>query len=48
MGGIDSKILNPINTWNNRQAFIEESKSLARKFIINFKKYESNCPEEVT
>lgn len=45
--GIDSKILNPINTWDNKEEFNETSKKLAAKFVQNFKKYEDGTPAEV-
>jgi len=41
IAGIDSKILNPVLTWKDASSFREESESLAKKFVINMKKYES-------
>jgi len=31
--GVDPKILNPVNTWKDKDAFKEQSKKLAEKFI---------------
>ena len=47
LGGIDPKILNPINTWRDKDAFKQESIKLAQKFIANFKKYEDGTPLDV-
>ena len=45
--GIDSKILNPINTWRDKNDFIKTSKKVAEKFINNFKKYTDSTPADV-
>ena len=38
---VDSYILNPINSWNNKEKYIEEAKALSEKFKNNFKLYGS-------
>ena len=43
----DQSILNPINTWTDKDLFKNTSKKLASQFINNFKKYESGTPKEV-
>ena len=42
--GVDSNILMPINTWENPDAYKEELKKLASKFIKNFEKYMDGTP----
>ncbi|MBD3792891.1 MAG: phosphoenolpyruvate carboxykinase (ATP) [Campylobacterales bacterium] len=44
-GITDSKILNPINTWENKEAFDETVRGLAQKFIENFERYQDNGSE---
>ncbi|MEJ2042117.1 MAG: phosphoenolpyruvate carboxykinase [Reinekea sp.] len=38
--GVDSKLLNPRNTWSNQEAFDQRAEQLAQEFADNFKKYE--------
>lgn len=45
--GVDSNILNPINTWTDKAAFKKQSIKLAGQFIENFKKYEEGTPKDV-
>ena len=40
-------ILNPADSWPSKKAHEDKYKSLASRFIENFKKYEANCPPEV-
>ena len=44
---IPEGILNPADSWPNKKAHEEKYKSLATRFIENFKKFEANCPPEV-
>lgn len=39
INNIDSKILNPINAWEDRDAYAESAKKLANLFSNNFKKF---------
>ena len=45
--GIDPNILMPINTWADKNAYKEEAKKLAIKFIKNFEKYHDGTPKDV-
>jgi phosphoenolpyruvate carboxykinase (ATP) len=40
-------ILNPADSWPSKKAHEEKYKSLATRFIENFKKFEATCPPEV-
>jgi phosphoenolpyruvate carboxykinase (ATP) len=40
-------ILNPADSWPSKKAHEDKYKSLASRFVDNFKKYELNCPPEV-
>ena len=37
--GVESNVLNPINSWNNRDEYAEQAKKLANLFKDNFKSY---------
>lgn len=39
--GVDSNILNPADTWKNKNEFSDTLKKVAEMFNKNFKKYES-------
>jgi len=45
--GVDSSILNPVNTWKHRSVFDETQKKLASQFVENFEKYADGTPESV-
>lgn len=45
--GVPSEVLNPKNTWEDKQAFEEKIKYLAGLFIRNFEKYASGVSPEV-
>lgn len=40
--GVPSEILNPINTWNNKEEYIKSAEDLARRFDENFKRFDGN------
>jgi phosphoenolpyruvate carboxykinase (ATP) len=44
---IPDGILNPADSWPSKKAHEEKYKSLATRFVENFKKFESTCPPEV-
>ena len=43
---VPSEILNPSNTWADKEAYIKSAKELSRKFNENFKKY-TNMSEKI-
>jgi phosphoenolpyruvate carboxykinase (ATP) len=45
--GVPSQILNPANTWGNREDYDRKYRSLAARFIENFKLMADGCPAEV-
>ena len=45
--GIPSQILDPANTWPNREEYFNRYQSLASRFIENFKLMNDGCPENV-
>ena len=38
--GVETKLLNPINTWEDQNAYLSTRDKLAKMFIENFKRYE--------
>lgn len=44
--GVDSKILDPENTWSDRAAYEQQAKILAKRFVENFKQF-SQVPSEI-
>jgi phosphoenolpyruvate carboxykinase (ATP) len=44
---VPDEILNPKNTWSDKQAFDNKANELARSFIKNFQTFESNASEEI-
>ncbi len=45
--GIPSEILDPMNTWLQKGAYIQKAIQLAHSFHINFEKFESQASEEI-
>jgi phosphoenolpyruvate carboxykinase (ATP) len=44
--GVPSEILNPRNTWSNKNEYDLKAKDLAKQFIKNFSQYSSAAGEE--
>lgn len=45
--GVPEQILDPRTTWENKEAYDEQAKELAARFIQNFKKYASLADPEI-
>lgn len=45
--GVPAEVLNPRNTWQDKNAYDEKSKDLAQQFVKNFEKYASGVSEEI-
>jgi phosphoenolpyruvate carboxykinase (ATP) len=39
LNGVDSKVLNPKNAWEDKEEYVKTRKKLATMFVDNFKKY---------
>ena len=45
--GVDPDILSPISAWPSKEDYKVAAKSLAEKFVTNFRRYEDGVPDEV-
>jgi phosphoenolpyruvate carboxykinase (ATP) len=44
---VPATILNPANSWSNRELYMQKYRQLASRFIANFKKFEDGCAPEI-
>lgn len=47
VNGVDSKILNPRNTWLNKEEYDEYARKVADMFHKNFHRFDSDASAEV-
>lgn len=40
--GVDNSVLNPVNTWDNKKKYYDQSEKLAEMFINNFSRFSEN------
>jgi phosphoenolpyruvate carboxykinase (ATP) len=45
--GVPAGVLDPSESWPNKEVYVQKYKQLASRFVENFKKFESGCPPEV-
>lgn len=45
--GVAGEILNPKNTWQDKQAYDSKARQLAQRFVTNFEQYKRNAGEEI-
>jgi phosphoenolpyruvate carboxykinase (ATP) len=45
--GVPSELMDPRNSWKDKNAYDEKAKNLAEQFIKNFKQYADNASEEI-
>jgi phosphoenolpyruvate carboxykinase (ATP) len=46
--GVPDEVLNPAAAWNDREAYLRRYRSLASRFVDNFKKFEDGVPAEIS
>jgi phosphoenolpyruvate carboxykinase (ATP) len=44
---IPANVLNPGDSWSDKEVYMQKYRELASRFIENFKKFEEGCPPEV-
>lgn len=44
---VPSEVLNPRNTWADKEAYDKKAETLATSFKTNFRKYEENANQEI-
>jgi phosphoenolpyruvate carboxykinase (ATP) len=44
---VPSSVLNPADSWPDREKYMEKYRELALRFKDNFKKFEKDCPREI-
>ncbi|MGB8647752.1 MAG: phosphoenolpyruvate carboxykinase (ATP) [Anaerolineae bacterium] len=45
--GVPSDVLDPASSWSSREAYMQRYRELASRFVDNFKKFETQTPDEV-
>jgi phosphoenolpyruvate carboxykinase (ATP) len=45
--GVPKEVLNPGESWPNKDVYMQKYRELASRFIENFKKFEDGCTPEV-
>jgi phosphoenolpyruvate carboxykinase (ATP) len=45
--GVPANVLDPSNSWPNKEIYMQKYRQLASRFVENFKKFEAGCPPEV-
>ena len=46
-GDVPASVLNPSESWADRNVYTQKYRQLAGRFVENFRKFESECPPEV-
>jgi len=44
---VPEQVLNPADSWPDKNIYLQRYKELASRFIENFKKFESGTPAEI-
>ncbi len=47
VNGVPSEVLNPRNTWKDKDEYDNSAKKLANMFVENFKKFEADTAPEI-